>query len=160
MLRHYWLTYLSRTFRTFLSDSICHRQYFANSLGLGLHSLVLTADPERNEQQNAGTLMDVDAITVYSASGSTRGNISGGSSPGRPDASDSSSSTLAKHSLSDKTIGIIAGVSAGALLLLAVAVAVVLFFVWRRHLSEETRWHASPDSGLPRFSYVVCKDSK
>ncbi|KZT29032.1 hypothetical protein NEOLEDRAFT_1128547 [Neolentinus lepideus HHB14362 ss-1] len=59
--------------------------------------------------------MDVDAISVHSASRSTHGNSTISGSPDRPDADDSS--TLAKHGLSGKTIDIITGVSTGSLLL-------------------------------------------
>ena len=49
-------------------------QYFANDLGSGDHSFVLTANPDQAGQQNTGKFMDIDSIDVYAASGGSSGS--------------------------------------------------------------------------------------
>ncbi|KII92755.1 hypothetical protein PLICRDRAFT_37553 [Plicaturopsis crispa FD-325 SS-3] len=90
--------------------------YYANNLGAGQHNLTLANDP----QSGTGQFIDVDAVTVYSASGKSAGNNSS--------ASPSNENTKAATGSSSKSlIGPVVGGLVGFLIILA-----LLFFVFLR----------------------------
>ncbi|TFK54509.1 hypothetical protein OE88DRAFT_1733160 [Heliocybe sulcata] len=119
--------------------------YFANGLGPGEHNLVLTADPEQSGQSDTGTFMDLDAMTVYSATGSAGDS---GDSQKQPATNDPSSAS-AQGGLSSKTVAIIAGVASGVFILLAVAIG--LFFTWRRHVRRKRSRMPLQSPGSPEL---------
>ncbi|KAI0062876.1 hypothetical protein BV25DRAFT_1915625 [Artomyces pyxidatus] len=119
---------------------ILHKQtllYFGSNFGPGEHVFTMTANPTQAGQANTGKFMDVDAITVYSATGgngTTTNKVNNGSSSGSSQSNSSNDSARPSPSKTGLLVGVIAAVS--FLLILLVLLA---FLLYRRRRTRRQR---------------------
>jgi len=98
--------------------------YYAQDLGSGQHSLIVSADP----QSATGPFIDVDAIVVYSTSGSNSQSSTSSTPSSQPDAT--FSGKLSKSTV----IGVVVGTVLGVLIL---SIIVTLLLRWRYQRLEK-----------------------
>ncbi|EIN11715.1 hypothetical protein PUNSTDRAFT_50601 [Punctularia strigosozonata HHB-11173 SS5] len=122
--------------------------YFAGNLGSQQHTLVLTANPDQAGQQNTGKFMDLDAITVWTGTGtdstasptpssSNNGSSAGDSGHGGSSANDTSGSQTAHGHSSKGNMGLIIGASVGGAIFVLLVLLGLFFFLRRRKASKK-----------------------
>ncbi|THH16184.1 hypothetical protein EW146_g4410 [Bondarzewia mesenterica] len=117
--------------------------YFTNDLGSGEHNLVLTANPDQAGQQNTGRFMDIDAITVYSATSRSTGNgndsndnrNANSQSNGNP--SDPRASSPGSQPASSLSTGAVVALIVGSIVGLLLILLIIFLLLRRRRVQRK-----------------------